>query len=56
MSTDDCWLFGGTINKNDYGHISAYGKANLAHRLVYESLVKDIPDGLELDHLCKVRR
>ncbi len=26
-----------------------------AHRVAYELSVADIPDGLELDHLCRVR-
>lgn len=27
----------------------------MAHRAVYEALVGPIPEGLELDHLCRVR-
>jgi hypothetical protein len=30
-------------------------KAIKAHRIAYELLVGVLPDGLEIDHLCKVR-
>jgi hypothetical protein len=41
-----------------YGHLSRGGKSAgnvLAHRVVYEALVGPIPEGLTLDHLCRVR-
>jgi hypothetical protein len=31
------------------------GAQRLAHRLVYEKLVGPIPDGVELDHVCRRR-
>jgi hypothetical protein len=31
------------------------GKVRLAHRVIYEYLVGPIPDGLSIDHLCRVR-
>lgn len=31
------------------------GKMRLAHRVAYEIHVGPIPDGLEIDHLCRVR-
>ena len=27
----------------------------LAHRLAYETLIGPVPDGLQIDHLCRVR-
>lgn len=56
---DGCWTWGGTILGDGYGqawlgrqyrHRQAY-----AHRIVYELLVGPIPEGLQLDHLCRVR-
>ena len=50
--TDTCWLWSGYIHKRTgYGRLGQ----SLAHRLVYETLVGEIPPGLELDHLCRVR-
>jgi hypothetical protein len=39
---------------NGYGKINVGGYPRYAHRVVYEAIVGPIPDGLELDHLCRV--
>lgn len=46
-----CWIWTGA--RNDSG----YGVANneRVHRLTYLALVGPIPEGMELDHLCRVR-
>lgn len=49
-----CWLFHGSKDLNGYGHFWWGGKLRLVHRLVYEALVGKIPDGHQLDHLCRV--
>lgn len=49
LKTDGCWLWTGPTTNGGYGKI----KAKLAHRLAYEELVGRIPDGLEIDHLCR---
>jgi hypothetical protein len=50
-----CWLWTGTLSSNGYGHFK-FNKFNFkAHRFAYESEVADIPDGLELDHQCRIR-
>jgi hypothetical protein len=50
-----CWEWTGAPNPNGYGYATAGSKRPLAHRLVYELLVGPIPDGLQLDHLCRNR-
>src|SRR5262245_28706198 len=51
-----CWLWLGKPNRrNGYGYFSLGGRQYLAHRVVYEELVGIIPDGLTIDHLCRVR-
>ena len=54
QKTSSCWLWtGGTTGKSNYGQIGVNGHHVLAHRFAYELLVGPIPDGLELDHLCR---
>jgi len=48
----DCWLWTGHRDADGYGR---YGRL-LAHRVAYALLVGPVPDGLQLDHLCRNRR
>lgn len=50
-----CWLFTGARNHRGYGQVGVDGKTRSAHRIAYEALVGPIPDGLHIDHLCRVR-
>ncbi len=55
VATTDCWLWTGALNSRGYGCWGVEGKSQLTHRLAYEALVGPIPDGLTIDHLCRVR-
>lgn len=51
-----CWLWGGAPCPNGYGKlVGDAGPMIGVHRLAYELLVGPIPEGLQLDHLCRVR-
>jgi hypothetical protein len=50
-----CWLWTGTKSDTGYGNIYIDGSKQLAHRVAYELLVGPIPEGLDLDHLCRIR-
>lgn len=55
-----CWLWTaaklqGPGGGRGYGVFGIKGKNKPAHRVAYEILVGPIPDGLTLDHLCRVR-
>lgn len=51
-----CWVWTGSINPtSNYGRVYFDSKQNMAHRVMYELLVGDIPNGLQLDHLCRNR-
>lgn len=51
-----CWLWTAAQDTHGYGVIGILGTAvDKAHRVAYRLLVGPIPDGLELDHLCRVR-
>lgn len=52
----DCWLWTAYIDPIGYGHFSVGSlKARRAHRIAYELFVGPIPEGLVIDHLCRVR-
>lgn len=51
---DGCWSWTSTKSPRGYGSFRRRGRPNVsAHRYSYELLVGPIPDGLELDHLCR---
>lgn len=51
----NCTVWIGSTNNKGYGLISVNGKAQLAHRVAYEAEFGPIPDGMVIDHLCRVR-
>lgn len=55
-SLGPCWFWLGAINHDGYGtfYISRRGTEK-AHRLAYKFTIGQIPEGLQLDHLCRVR-
>lgn len=54
--TGFCWLWTGHLVTDGYGSIYIDGKSRRVHRVAYEWLIGPIPEGLVLDHLCRVRR
>jgi len=59
--TTYCWVWRGCIHKGTgygllyAGQFSGRRKQVLAHRFAYELLVGPIPEGLQIDHLCRNR-
>jgi len=53
---DECWEWTGSRVPHGYGLFWPYGRAGgkqYAHRFSYEHFVGPIPDGHQVDHLCK---
>ncbi len=50
-----CWDWIGSKMNNGYGQICVGGVRWAAHRYAYTELRGAIPDGLDLDHLCRNR-
>src|SRR5690348_8963192 len=50
-----CILWSSTLTHDGYGRFYTEGKIVMAHRFAYEALVGPIPEGLQMDHLCRVR-
>lgn len=56
-----CWLWtaatlGGNAPEGEYGQFAMpRGTTRYVHRLAYLALVGPIPDGMDIDHLCRVK-
>lgn len=50
-----CWVWTAVLQTGGYATIRRGGGTLRAHRWMYERLVGPIPDGLQLDHLCRNR-
>ena len=50
-----CWLWTSGLWGGGYGAFFLRGKKVQAHRFSYEHHVGPIPEGLDVDHLCRVR-
>lgn len=55
VAQSGCWEWTGPLQPNGYGITWMNGRRIVAHRALYAALVGQVPDGLELDHLCRVR-
>lgn len=51
-----CWLWTASLDGAGYSKIRVDGRLFNAHRWYYEMINGPIPKGLQLDHLCRVRR
>lgn len=54
-----CWVWTASTNYSGYGRFRAdpsVPRMVLVHRWLYEQTNGPIPDGIELDHICRVRR
>lgn len=50
-----CWLWEGGLCTNGYAQIMIARRYKMAHVVCYKIHRGDYPDGLELDHHCRVR-
>jgi hypothetical protein len=54
LNNSPCLEWIGNINNKGYGRVTLGRKySNYAHRWAYEFFVETIPEGLEIDHLCR---
>ena len=50
-----CWLWTASIKPQGYGEMRVDGVNCYAHRISYEHHKGPIPEGYQIDHLCRVR-
>ena len=54
MITNECWLWIGAKNgREGYGYIGFKRHIVPAHRIAWMMKYGDIPDNMELDHICR---
>lgn len=57
---NECWEWSGQKNERGYGRSSVFRadggvSSTLVHRVAYELAAGAVPDGYEIDHLCRNR-
>lgn len=50
-----CWLAAYALDRDGYVRARVHGRRGLLHRIFYTVLTGPIPDGLQIDHLCRTR-
>jgi hypothetical protein len=53
--SEGCWEWAGSHMSTGYGNLNHGGRSLLAHRVSYELFVGSIPNGHQIDHLCRNR-
>jgi hypothetical protein len=51
----ECWAWTRSKNKDGYGQISVMHAMVRTHQVAYELFIGPVPEGLQLDHRCRVR-
>lgn len=52
---DECWLWTAVRSDRGYGMVWGDGRMRYAHRVSYEISRGPIPDGMQIDHVCRAR-
>lgn len=55
VSDTGCWVWLRRISRTGYGQMTRGGKVVPAHRVYFESRFGPVPEGKDLDHLCRNR-
>lgn len=55
QQSEDCWQWIGGKKAAGYGQFAVDGRKVIAHRWSYGHFVGPIPNGYEIDHLCRNR-
>lgn len=50
-----CWIWQGAFNGNGYGVLRWQNRKQYAHRVIFELEIGEILEGMDIDHLCRVR-
>ena len=50
-----CWPWQGPLSSHGYGMFIENGARTYAHRIAYEAVHGELPEGMTIDHTCRVR-
>lgn len=50
---NSCWLWSGGLHEGGYGVFNSGTRLMGSHRWIYQQVFGKIPNGYEIDHLCK---
>lgn len=53
VSDNGCWEVSGSRDGYGYGRINDGGRPRNTHIVLWEALYGPVPEGMELDHLCR---
>lgn len=55
LDGNGCWIYMGQKNRGGYGQVTLHRRHSsvVAHRVMYERFVGPVPEGMQLDHLCR---
>lgn len=54
QKTETCWIWLATTDRQGYGQFHPEpGMNRIAHKWLYQRMVGPIPEGMQLDHLCR---
>ena len=51
--SDGCWQWKAGKDRHGYGRFGRGGKNDMAHRVSWELMNGNIPDGMDIDHRCR---
>lgn len=52
----DCLEWTGALYRNGYGQMNVNGRKDMPHRFAYRVANGEIPEGAEIDHICRNRK
>lgn len=55
VTDSGCWEWPGARLPSGYGSVRFDGRARVVHRVIWEHVNGPIPEGLQIDHLCRNR-
>lgn len=55
ITESGCWIWMGSTSPKGYGKFNIPDRTTMVHRLSYEHFKGSIPQGVSIDHVCRVR-